>query len=187
MTRVVGAVAAPGIGLAMSSIGFGSILAFVALLFAQQQWQPQWLAFTVFATSFIAARVLFGHLPDKLGGAKVALVFVLVEAVGQTFIWIAPEPRLALLGAALTGIGYSLVYPALGVEAVRRVPPQNRGLAMGAYTAFLDLALGIASPTLGLLAHWLGLRTVFFLGALAACGSAVMAINLAKTGKSRPA
>src|SRR5437870_5351043 len=48
-------------------------------------------------------------------------------------------------GAALTGFGYSLVYPGFGVKAVRRVPPQSRGLAMGAYTVFLDVGLGSAS------------------------------------------
>ena len=57
---------------------------------------------------------------------------------------------LAAAGAALTGFGYSLVYPGLGVEAVRRAPPQSRGLAMGAYTVFLDVALGFGSPALGI-------------------------------------
>ncbi|CAI8883078.1 MULTISPECIES: arabinose transporter [Burkholderia] len=185
MTRVIRAVAAPGIGLAMSSIGFGSIMAFVSLLFAEQGWQPTWLSFTVFAISFIAARIVFGHLPDKLGGARVALIFVLVEAAGQALIWTATGSVPALLGAAMTGIGYSLVYPALGVEAVHRVPPQNRGLAMGAYTAFLDLALGIASPALGLLAHWAGLRTVFLVGAVVACCSAGVSIALMKAAHSR--
>jgi hypothetical protein len=42
------------------------------------------------------------------------------------------------------------LYPGLGVEAVRLVPAQNRGLAMGAYTIFLDVALGFGTPALGL-------------------------------------
>jgi hypothetical protein len=45
-----------------------------------------------------------------------------------------------------TGFGYSLVYPGFDVEAVHRAPPQSRGLAMGAYTAFLDLAPGLVNP-----------------------------------------
>ncbi|RQS24809.1 MULTISPECIES: arabinose transporter [unclassified Burkholderia] len=185
MTKVIRAVAAPGVGLAMSSIGFGSIMAFVSLLFVERGWQPAWLSFTVFAISFIAARVVFGHLPDKLGGAKVALIFVLIEAAGQALIWAATSSAPALLGAAMTGIGYSLVYPALGVEAVHRVPPQNRGLAMGAYTAFLDLALGIASPVLGLLAHWAGLRMVFLVAAMIACGSAGVSVALMRAAGRR--
>jgi len=49
-----------------------------------------------------------------------------------------------LAGAVLTGVGYSLVYPGLGVEAVRRVPPESRGLAMRAYTTFSILRWGSA-------------------------------------------
>ena len=81
-----------------------------------------------------------------------------VEAAGLALIWFASKAVLAAAGAALTGFGYSLVYPGLGVEAVRRAPPQSRGLAMGAYTVFLDVALGFGSPALGLIAGWTGLR-----------------------------
>jgi len=83
------------------------------------------------------------------GGAKIALICVLIEAAGQALIWLAPWASLALIGAGLTGFGWSLVYPGFGIEAVRRAPPESQGLAMGAYTAFLDLALGIAGPALG--------------------------------------
>jgi MFS family permease len=93
-----------------------------------------------------------GHLPDRLGGAKVALVSVLIEAAGLALIWLAPGQVVAVIGAVFTGCGFALVYPGLGVEAVRRAPPQSRGLTMGAYTAFLDVALGFGSPALGLIA-----------------------------------
>lgn len=97
------------------------------------------MAFTAFASTFIFARVFFGHLPDQLGGARVALYSIFIEAAGQAWIGYANEPPLALAGALLTGLGYSLIYPGLGIEAVRRTPPDRRGLAMGTYTAFLDL------------------------------------------------
>jgi hypothetical protein len=63
--------------------------------------------------------------------------------------------------AAVTGLDYSLVYPGFGVEAVKHVPPQDRGLAMGAYTAFLDLALGLANPALWLIAGGAPARAYF--------------------------
>src|SRR5262249_58922335 len=59
-----------------------------------------------------------------------------------------------------------LVYPALGVEAVRHVPAQSRGHAMGAYTAFLDVALRFGTPALGLLASIAGLGSVFMVSAV---------------------
>jgi MFS family permease len=177
-TRVMGAVSVPGFGAALSSVGFGAITAFVVLLFAQQGWSRAWLAYTSFAGAFIVARLVFGHLPDRIGGAKVALICVLIQAAGQVLIWWADRAEIALAGALLTGLGYSLVYPGLGVEAVRRVPPESRGLAMGAYTAFLDLALGLGTPALGLVAGAAGLSAAFLASALAALGAAAVAARL---------
>ncbi|MDX6695523.1 MAG: hypothetical protein QOF02_3126 [Blastocatellia bacterium] len=180
-SSVVGAVWAPGIGLAFSSIGFGAITTFVVLLFAQRGWGMAWLALTVFATAFVVARLLFGHLADRIGGARVALVCAPIEAIGLALIWLAPWSGLALFGAGVTGFGYSLVYPGFGVEAVRRAPPESRGLAMGAYTAFLDLALGLANPALGLVAGRFGLGSVFLVSALAVTCSAAVAARLRNT------
>jgi MFS family permease len=178
LTTVAGAVWMPGLGAALSSIGFGAILAFSALLFADRGWLPVWLPFSAFATSLIVARVMFGKLPDRLGGARVALVCVFVEAAGLALIWWGPAEIWAAVGAVLTGIGYSLVYPGFGVEAVRRAPPQSRGLAMGAYIAFLDVALGLGSPALGLIAGSAGLGAVFLASAVVVLGAALIALRL---------
>jgi predicted MFS family arabinose efflux permease len=97
-------------------------------------------------------------------------VSLLIEAGGLTLIAFAPSAMLAALGAALTGLGYSLVFPGFGVEAVRRAPPESRGVAMGTYTACLDLALGVSGPVLGLVASAAGLSAVFLIsGAIVVC------------------
>lgn len=179
--KVLGAVLEPGLGLALSSVGFGLITAFVALLFAARNWGNSSLAFTAFGLAFIGARIFFGHLPDKVGGAKVALVSVAVETVGQLLIWGADAASLAYLGAALTGFGYSLAFPGFGVEAVRRAPPQTRSLAMGAYVAFLDIALGITSPLAGALAGAWGIASVYLAGAIAVGLSLLVAWRLLLT------
>jgi len=178
VTQVLGAIWIPGLGVALSSIAFGTIATFSALLFAERGWSGAWLAFTALAAAFILGRIVFGHLPDAVGGARVALVCVLIEAAGQALIWVARTPALVFTGAAVTGLGYSLVYPGFGLEAVRRSPPQSRGLAMGAFTAFLDLALGIANPALGFLASRAGLTSLYLAGALTVLGAAPVAVFL---------
>lgn len=173
-TSVIKAVWVPGVGLAFSSIGFGAITTFIVILFAQNGWGQAWLAFTLLSAFFMLGRVCFGHLPDRMGGAKIALICLLVEAAGQVCIWLASSSIPAFIGAALTGLGYSLVYPGLGVEAVRAAPPEQRGVAMGAYTAFLDLALGIAGPTLGFIASFSNISIVYGVSTLAVlCAGAV--------------
>lgn len=181
LATVASAVLLPGIGLSLSSLGFGAITTFSTLLFVDRNWTPAWIALTAFTTSFMVARVMFGHLPDKMGGAKAALASVFMEAVGLGVIWLAPWSILAAGGAVLTGFGYALVYPGLGLEAVRRVPPQSRGFAMGTYTAFFDLGIGITSPVLGLIAANAGLQSVFLASALVVLCAAAVTLNLLNT------
>ncbi|CAB3913963.1 putative MFS-type transporter YfcJ [Achromobacter insuavis] len=176
--RVLGLVMLPGLGLALTSVGFGVITAFITLLFAQRGWDGAAWMFSLFGVGFIVARLFFAGLPDKLGGARVALVCVLIEAAGQWLIWMGPTPAWAFAGALLSGAGYSLAFPAFGVEAVRRVPPASRGAAMGAYVAFLDVALGIASPAAGWLAGMQGYGAVYALGGACALGAVFVAMAL---------
>jgi MFS family permease len=157
--------------LALSSVGFGAVTTFIVLRFARHGWGQAWVALTAVSIAFVVGRIALGHLPDRIGGARVALVCVLIEAAGQALLWLAPSSALVFGGAALTGFGYSLVYPGFGVEAVRRAPPQSRGLAMGAYTAFLDLALG-------LIASGAGLGAVFLASTLVVLCAAAIAMRL---------
>jgi MFS family permease len=186
LVKVMAAVCIPGAASALSSIGFGAITAFGALLFVARGWAA-WPAFTVFATAFILTRIFLGHVADRFGGAKVALICAVIEAAGLGLIWLAPWSALALLGAALSGAGYSLVYPGFGVEAIRSAPAQSRGLAMGAYTAFLDVALGIGTPALGLLAEFAGLGAAFVASMVASLGAAGIAAALLHTARTRRA
>jgi MFS family permease len=175
---VVSRIWLPGLGAALSSVGFGAILAFSSLLFVSHGWTPVWLPFTAYAAALVLARVLFGHLPDRIGGARVALICVVVEAAGLTLMWIASSASLAALGATLTGFGFSLVFPGLGVEAVRLAPAGSRGVAMGAYSACLDIALGVSGPLLGLIASGAGFGVVFLVSALVVLSSAAVALKL---------
>jgi MFS family permease len=181
--KVIGAIKLPGVGLTLCAAGYAMIAAFIALLFAQRGWGSGALAFTSIGAGFIIARLLFGHLPDKLGGARVALFCVLAEAVGLLMIWGAPSAMVACAGAVLTGGGYALGFQGYGVEAVRRAPPESRGAAMGAYVAFQDIAMGLAGPLGGLLANAAGLDAVYLAAAIAAVGAAGVSLLLLRSGR----
>ncbi|TAN01275.1 MAG: MFS transporter [Rhizobiaceae bacterium] len=176
--KVIGAVWLPGLGAALASIGYCSILAFSSLLYADHQWRPVWLGFTAFGAALIVARVVCGHVPDRFGGAKTALLFVLVQSAGLLIMGFAGSSVIASSGAALAGLGYSLVYPGLGVEAVGGTSPENRGLAMGIYTAFLDVAMAIGSPMLGWVADQKGMSAVYIVSAVITLCAATIAFRL---------
>ncbi|WP_049620637.1 arabinose transporter [Frateuria defendens] len=166
--RILKSVWMPGVAMAFSSVGYGIMTAFAVLLFVQRGWQPAWLSFTAFATALMVARVFFGPLPDRLGGARTAIIFIIIHSAGLALIWLSPHAWLGFVSAGMAGFGYALVYPGLGMEAVARAPANARGLAMGVYTAFIDLALGILAPLLGLVANAVGLGPVFLIAALLA-------------------
>jgi len=166
LTQIVRAIWRPGIALALSGVGFAAITTFVPLLFVERGWSHAWLALTMFSGAFMVARIALGHLPDRVGGVRVALGSMVIEAIGLVVIWRAPGLIMALAGVALSGLGYSLVYPGLGVEAVRSAPPHSRGAATGTYTAFLDLSLGVASPALGFVAEAATISAVFLVSAV---------------------
>src|SRR3954464_8855172 len=80
LLKVMAAVWASGVGAALSSVGFGAVTAFSALLFVSGAW-PAWPAFSNLALAFILTRMFLGHLADRFRGAKVALISVLVPGL----------------------------------------------------------------------------------------------------------
>jgi MFS family permease len=166
--RILGLIWAPGLAMALASSGVGTIAAFLALRYQTQNWAGAGFALTGFGAAYITVRLLFGGLPDRVGGYRSALISLLIEAAGQLAIWHAGSPVEAFCGAMLTGLGYSLVFPSLGIEAIRRVGAANRGLVLGAYLACFDLGLALAGPAAGVVAHAFDLPATFIGAAVAA-------------------
>jgi MFS family permease len=182
--KVVGRIWKPGLGLALSAIGFAMIVTFITLYYQVNGWSDAAYALTAFGVAFIVARLFFGAFPDRYGGAPVALACLVIELIGQIFLWLAPLPVVAIAGSALTGFGYSLTFPALGIEAMKRVPPQGRGAALGAYAMCLDIAVAIGAPMAALLVGPYGYRSTYLLGAICAALAAVVAANLISNSQS---
>ena len=183
--HVLGRVLPHGTGLALGSIGFGTIATFITLYYATQHWENAVLCLSLFGASFIGARLLFGNMINRLGGFRVAIACLSVETVGLLLLWLAPNPQLALAGAALSGFGFSLVFPALGVEAVNLVPASSRGAAVGAYSLFIDLSLGITGPLVGAVAAGFGFASIFLFAALAAFSGLMLSLYLYRQARSR--
>jgi predicted MFS family arabinose efflux permease len=168
--KLVGRVALHGLGLAFGTVGFAAIASFTGLYYASRHWGDPSLVLILFGSCFIFTRLLFAGSINRWQGFRVAITSFVVESAGLFVLWSATSHDMALVGAALSGFGFALVFPALGVEALKTVDDQNRGSALGVYTAFLDLAMGITGPIAGVIAGKFGYPAIFLFGsAMAGC------------------
>jgi len=173
--RVLLTVAPFGICLALGGLGFGSISTFMTLYYEHFNWQNGAACLTVFGIFFILTRLVFNKVIDQYGGLKVALVSLFVETLGLLVIALAVHPLWTLVGAALTGLGFSLVFPALGVEAIKRVDQRQQGSALAAYGLFIDISLGITGPLIGFVANNVGMSGIYpFSAIMVSIGLAVV-------------
>lgn len=184
--HVLGRVVPHGMGRALGGVGYSVLATFVTLYYASRHWSGAALCLTAFGAAFIVARLLFIQTIDRFGGFPIGIVCLLVESLGTLLLWRAPSAAVAFWGAALAGWGYSLVFPALGVEAVRRVPVHNRGTALGVYTVFSDVSFFLVGPVAGAVIGEWGYSSAFLFAFASVVGALVIVTVLQMMQGKRP-
>lgn len=176
---VLGRVTPHGMGLALGGVGYSVLATFVTLFYASRNWNGAALCLTGFGFAFITARLLFIRTIGHFGGFPVGITCLVVESAGVLLLWRSVSPWMALAGAALAGFGFSLVFPALGVEAVKRVPERSRGTALGVYTVFADVSFFMVGPIAGAVIGAFGYASVFLFALCCVLGSLGIVLTLA--------
>jgi MFS family permease len=165
----------PGIALALANVGYAGLAGFVVLDLRAQGVAGGASVFTVFAVSVFASRLIFKGLPDRLGARTTATAAALIEAAGLLIIGLAHTLPASLAGALVVGGGFAMLFPSLALMVVSEVGEDRRGSAMGAFTAFFDIGVGLGAPVAGLIASLAGYPAVFLMAAGAAVGAAALA------------
>lgn len=159
--KVFGKVAPYGLGLAAGGLGFGAISTFMTLYYDYYSWANGALCMTVFGALFIFGRFIFSDSINNYGGIKVSIICLLVESLGLFMIFFSNTPLLVLIGAGVAGLGFSLVFPALGVVAMSTVSEANKGAALAGYGVFIDISLAVTGPIIGLVADNIGMPYIY--------------------------
>jgi MFS family permease len=165
----------PGVALALANIGYAALAGFVVLALKARGIGGGASVFTAFAVAVFASRLVLSRVPDRAGARRTATAAGLLEALGLTVVAAATSLTVALIGALIVGVGFSMLFPSLALMVVGEVEDDRRGSAMGAFTAFFDIGVGLGGPIAGATAALAGYPAVFYLSAVAALGTAVLA------------
>ncbi len=175
----------PGIALALASIGYATVAAFVVLHLDARGIGHGATVFGAFATMVVLTRLIGGDLPDRVGPTRVAIVAATVEAIGLTTLAAAQSLGVALAGALAMGAAFSLLYPSLSLIVVSRVSDRRRGAALGTFTAFFDAGVGLGAPIAGAAAALISYEGAFLLSAaIALASAATIALAISPRGRA---
>ncbi len=177
----------PGIGLSLGSVGYAAMASFIVLHLRAHGDPHGALAFTVFAATVVLTRLLAGDLPDRIGPLRCAAGAAALECAGLGLIALATGLPVAIIGAAAMGTAFSLLYPSLSLVVVNQVPEARRGAALGTFTGFFDLGVGLGAPLTGAAAAIGGYPAAFWLASVCALGTLAVANALRRAGVAAPA
>jgi MFS family permease len=175
------AVVAPGVALALANVGYGTVAGFVVLHLSHRGVGHGATVFTAFAASVVVTRLVAGRLPDTLGPLRSAAASGCAEALGLALLAAAHSLPVALAGGIVMGWGFSLLFPSLALVAMRTIPEQRRGAALGIFTAFFDVGFGLGAPIAGAVASLAGYPAAFWMSS-AAAAAGVLTVALAVRG-----
>ena len=174
----------PGLALALANLGYAALAGFVVLHLRARGIGGGAIVFTAFAIAVFASRLVLSRLPDRAGAHRTAAAAGLLEALGLLIIAAAHSLPVALAGAIVIGVGFSMLFPSLALMVVGDVGEDRRGSALGAFTAFFDIGVGLGAPIAGATAALAGYPAVFVLAAAAALGTAALALAHARSRRA---
>lgn len=133
--------------------------------------------FAVFSAVMAVMRLSGDRLAEQFGDVRVVRLSGVAAALGMVLFATAVNVPMALLGAALAGVGVAIVYP-LAMSAVAKISDEHREdnvayLSIAAFSVMM-----IAPPLVGGLAHWFSLRVGLLVLVPGAILTAVLAHRL---------
>ncbi len=175
----------PGSALALASVGYATVAAFVVLHLDARGIGHGAVVFGAFAAMVVLTRLIGGDLPDRVGPSRCAVGAATVESLGLVTIAVAQSLPVAIAGALAMGAAFSLLYPSLSLIVVGRVPEHRRGAALGTFTAFFDAGVGFGAPIAGVAAALAGYEGAFiFAAACAVIAAATITLAISARGRA---
>lgn len=117
--------------------------------------------FALFALMIIISRPLVGKVYARYGSRFVIYPGVGLFIVGLAILGVVSTPVGIICTAPLLGLGYGAAQPAFQALAVQSAPIERAGVSTATYFLALDIAVGVGSVILALIANALGYQYLY--------------------------
>lgn len=164
----------PSVLLFFITVTFGGIASFLPLYAAQKGIASIESYFLVYAIFLMVSRTFAGKVYDQKGHLYVFLPGAVMIFVAMLLLSWLPSTLVMLIAAAIYGLGFGSVQPALQAWAVEKSPANRKGMANATFFSFFDLGVGLGAMVFGQLASLYGYHAIY----LTAAGSVLSSIIL---------
>jgi predicted MFS family arabinose efflux permease len=144
---------------------WGSLIAFFPLYAIEHGVTNPGIFFTIFAVILILCRTLGSKLLDRYSREMVILPCLINYILTTLLLAFSRTLPMFILVAVIWGIGTAFVFPAL-VALTLDLAGSARGPAIGTFTAFSDLGVGLGAVMMGIVIRWTNYQVMFFCLAL---------------------
>jgi len=167
----------PSVLLLFLYVPYGTMLAFIPLVAADRGLGNPGTFYTAFALAVLVIRSRAGHVSDRRGRPAVIIPGLLMAGVAFAILALTSGRIWVLVGAAIYGFGFGSVQPALMALTADRVPPEERGKAMGTFYTAWELGIMTGSAGAGLLLEVTDFSLMLLAGSFMPMAGALLAFR----------
>lgn len=164
----------PSILLFFITFAFGGIATFLPLHALDRGVEGIQLYFFIFAIFIMVSRLFSGRLYDRKGHKLIFLPATALVFLAMLLLAWLPNMLVLLTAAALFGLGFGAVQPALQAWAVNRAPADRKGMANATFFSCFDLGVGVGAILFGQIASILNYTSIYLVAAGSVCISMII-------------
>lgn len=139
----------PGFVAMCMTMTFGAVVSFLPLFVQAHDLGNPGLFFTVYAIVVVASRPVAGRLADRFGRAPVIVPGMACIVIAMIILAYTTSQWGLLWSAALQGLGFGCVHPAVMALVVDRSTQHDRGPALATLMGAFDVGVGFSAIGLG--------------------------------------
>jgi MFS family permease len=155
--------------LATSSIGYGGITSYAAILAEQRHVTPTAIYLTTMAAAVIVIRLFTSHLGDRFGTKAILYPSLLLVPVAFVILAFAHSRAGFITSAAIFGSAWGCAYPAFAAFIMENTDPTRRARSFGSIVWAFDTGIAVGSLLVGSIGQHFGLGTAFMVSAALSC------------------